>query len=418
MNFNTTNITFSQSTNTTNTVFVVLVFLLWPFIGFLIAIKNFQQRLSKTIILLFLTLFGLLFYINPSQDGQRRADSLKEAYTKPFEDVYSVFENLYEETLDFMEPIIISTVSRISDYHGILFAVYAFIFGSLMLYYLKTMHQHYLNFSNKNALLFLILLILVNPINEINGFRMWTAAWIFSVGMLNYLNKSHWKHLVFASLAITVHFSFIPLVGLILIYAIAGNRTFIYGGLAIVTFFIAELEIEQVRSYAALLGTASEDKITSYTGERYIEGRKIASEQAAVFLKLNDKGMLYFTVVLLLFIYFKTKGFFKQKLTNNFYSFSLILLSFANISSLLPSGARFYKVYYIFVFSTFILFYVYETQKSKIEIINLIALPIISLFILVSFRLFSDSASIYLFGPSFFIPNAFFDNTSLQSLLF
>lgn len=280
------------------------------------------------------------------------------------------------------------------------------------------MHQHYLIFSNRNALLFFILLIFVNPINEINGFRMWTAAWIFSVGMLNYLHKSHWKHLFFAALSITVHFSFMPLVGLIVIYAIAGNRTLIYGVLAIATFFVAELDIKQVRSYAALLGTASETKITAYTGESYIEERKIAGDQAAGFLKINEKGMLYFTAILMLLIYFKNRGVFKQKLTDNFYSLSLLLLSFANISSLLPSGSRFYRIYYIFAFSTFILFYVYEKQKQKMVPINLLALPLVMLFVIVSFRLFSDPASIYLFAPIFFIPPAFFENVSLQSILF
>lgn len=401
-----------------NTAFMAVVFVLWPFIGCLLAIKNFQSKLSKTIILFFLMLFGLLIYINPVQDSQRRAEKLKEAYTEPFEAVYETFDKLYEETLDFVEPLLIYTVSRISDYHGVLFALYAFIFGSLMLYYLKVMHQHYMSFSNTNALIFLVLLVFVNPINEINGFRMWTAAWIFSVGMLNYLHNPHWKHLVFASLAITVHFSFTPLVGLILIYALAGNRTLIYGVLAIATFFVAELNIEQVRSYAALLGTASETKITSYTGETYIEERKIAGEQGAWFLKLNDKGMLYFTVVLLLFIFIKTRGVFKQKLTDNFYSFSLLLLSFANISSLLPSGARFYKVYNIFVFATFLVYFVYEFQKKKIHVLNKLGLPFIFLFVLLSFRYFSDPASIYLFAPIFFIPAAFFDNVSLQSILF
>ncbi len=401
-----------------NLAFIAVAFILWPFMGFLLAMKDFQNKFSKTIILLFLMLFGLLFCINPLQDSKRRADMLKESYTQPFEAIYDTFDKLYEETLDFVEPVIIYSVSRFTDYHGVLFAVYAFIFGSLMLYYLTIMHQHYLKFSNRNALLFLILLIFVNPIYEINGFRMWTAAWVFSVGMLNYLHKPHWKHLMFAALSITVHFSFMPLVGLIIIYAIAGNRTFIYGVIAIATFFVAELDIHQVRSYAALLGTASETKITAYTGESYIEERKIAGEQAAGFLKLNQKGMLYFSAILLLLVYFKNRGVFKQKLTDSFYSLTLLLLSFANISSLLPSGARFYRIYYIFAFSTFILFFVYEKHKQKMVPINLLALPLVMIFVLVSFRLFSDPASIYLFGPIFFIPTAFFENVSLQSILF
>jgi hypothetical protein len=181
---------------------------------------------------------------------------------------------------------------------------------------------------------------------------------------------------------------------------------------------VAELNIEQVKSYAALLGTASETKINSYTGESHIEKVKIAREQGAWFLKLNDRGMKYFTITILIFIFIKTRGVFKQKLTDNFYSLSLLLLSFANISSLLPSGGRFYRIYYIFAFSTFLIYFVYEFQNKKIHVLNRLGLPIAILFGLLSFRYFSDPASIYLFAPIFFIPAAFFENVSLQSILF
>ena len=120
----------------------------------------------------------------------------------------------------------------------------------------------------------------------------------------------------------------------------------------------------------------------------------------------------------MLIVFLKTKGKFKSQLTANFYSFTLLFLSFANISSLIPSGARFNKVFYIFSFSTVILYYVYEQTEKKINILNKYTWPIVGLYAILAFRLFSDTASLYLIGPSFFIQNAFIENVSLESFLF
>lgn len=401
-----------------NNARLLILFIFWPFLGFLLSLKDFQNKFNQKIILFFCVLFGLLFYINPLQDGQRRADMLKEAYTQPFEMAFNSFDNLYKESLDFIEPLIVFTVSRFTDYHGVLFGIYAFIFGGLMIYYLNRVYQHYLKFPNKNALIFLILLIFVNPINEINGFRMWTAAWIFSVGVINYLHEARWRHILFASIAMFLHFSFGPLIVLLLIYKLLGNRTLLFAILAIITFFIAELNIKQVHTIAEHISPATGSKINAYTDERYIEKVANLKNQSAWFVTLNQKGILYYTVALLVIIYVRTKGVFKNRVTDNFYSFTLLLLSFANISALLPSGGRFYTIFNIFVFTTGVLYYVYELKNKKLELINWIGLPLVILFVIFSFRQFTDPASLYLFGPSFFMPTAFFENTSLQSILF
>ena len=401
-----------------NNARLLILFIFWPFLGFLLSLKDFQNKFNQKIILIFFVLFGLLFYVNPLQDGQRRADGLKEAYNQPFEMAFNAFDNLYKESVDFIEPLIIFSVSRFTDFYGVLFGVYAFIFGGLMIYYLNRVHLHFLKFPNINAFIFLILLIFVNPINGINGFRMWTAAWIFSVGVINYLHEARWRHILFASVAMFLHFSFAPLIVLLLIYKLLGNRTLLFAILAIITFFIAELNIKQVQTIAEHISPATGSKINAYTDERYIEKVANLKNQSAWFVTLNQKGILYYTVALLVIIYVRTRGVFKNRVTDNFYSFTLLLLSFANISALLPSGGRFYTIFNIFVFTTGVLYYVYELKNKKLELINWIGLPLVILFVIFSFRLFTDPASIFLFGPSFFMPTAFFENTSLQSLLF
>lgn len=407
---------YSQKSDHNNSALLLIIFIIWPFLGFLFAIYDFKRRFSRFLILLFFLIFGFLIYLNPQQDSQRRADYLKAAYLEPFDKFFDSFDKLYEESLDFIEPLLIYTVSRFTDFYGTLFAIYALIFGSLMLYYLKIMYLHFYNFKNINALIFLILLVFVNSIGEINGFRMWTAAWIFAVGMILFFHFQKDKYLLFACSAIFLHFSYIPLVILVFVYKFFGNRAFIYGSLAIFSFFVAELNIDQVQQYAAFFGKASETKISAYTGDKYIESVNNKKEVAAWFLIFNERGMHYFTSISMLMVYLKKRAYFRVKLVDNFYSFTLLLLTFANISSLLPSGARFYRVYNIFAFSTLLLYYVYEEKDKKISNINLFALPVIVLFVFFNIRLFSEPASIYLLGPSCFMPFALYENISLSIL--
>jgi hypothetical protein len=205
---------------------------------------------------------------------------------------------------------------------------------------------------------------------------------------------------------------------LFVVYAILKNRPKIYGLLALATFFVAELNIESVRQYAALFGTASEKKIEAYAGEEHIETVTQLAGQSAWYVDVINNGLKYFILASLLFVFYKTKGQFKTKITANFFSLTLLLLSFANISSLLPSGGRFYTVFNIFAFSTMVLYYVYENVEKKLSWLNQIGVPIVALQIIFTFRLFSDTASAYLIGPIFMMPFGILENVSLQSIIF
>ena len=247
---------------------------------------------------------------------------------------------------------------------------------------------------------------------------MWTAAWIFAVGVLNYMHKQKYKYVLLSACAFLVHFSFFPLVVLFVIYSLLKNRPKIYGIIAIATFFAAELNIAQVQEYAKFFGAASEKKIAAYTYEEHIQTVEQLGNNVVWYIKLIDLSVKYFILLTLVIIYYKTKGRFKSTITANFYSFSLLLLSFANISGLLPSGGRFYTVYYIFAFSTILLYYIYEDSEKKLSLLNRMGVPVVAFFVVLTFRLFADTASAYLLGPSFMMPLGLMENISLQSILF
>ncbi len=307
--------------NSANKGYLILIFIFWPFIAFLLACSDYKNKISKRIILAFFALYGLLFYLNPLMDGFRRAEHFQKISQQPFSNLINVFDNLYEESLDFVEPLLMFIVSRFTDFYGILYVVYALIFGSLMLYYLNKLYGHYESNKNANTVMFLIFLVCANPIYNIGGFRMWTAAWIYAICVLNYIHKPNYKYLLLSAISFLVHFSFFPLVVVFAIYTFFKNRVKIYGILAISTFFVAQLNIAKVREYAALFGTASERKITAYTYEGHIETVAELSDNSAWYVQFINGGVKYFILFCLLFIFYKTKGHFKSKIAASFYSF-------------------------------------------------------------------------------------------------
>lgn len=413
----TPNIT--QSKSDVNSKQLWIAFLLWPLLGFILAWRKLDEKASKKVIIAFYILYGLLYVINPAMDGSRRAEMLRDAYQKPFSDVNYFFDNLFESTLDFLDPLIIYSVSRITDFHGILFATYALIFGVLsMNFFLKLRSK--LNKSNKNfvVIVFLAVIVLTNSIFEIGGFRMWCATWIFALGTLNFLLTKKKVFLAFAGVSIVMHFSYLPLVAILFLYSIVGNKTYVFAVLALVSFAVSELNIESVRQYAALISPAYETKITAYTHDGYIEQITELNQQSSWFLQLAPQGLLYFSVFSIFIILFKKTHWREDIVLKRLINISLLLLSFSNISSLLPSGGRFRTIYFIFTFATLAYYYSYFRFNYKVSALNYVGLFFISLKLLIIFRIGFETLSVYTLFPSVFLPIGFFDIQSVKDLLF
>jgi len=409
----------SKSRETNAIRYIWVAFFFWPLLGFLLAWYHIRTKGAKYIIIAFYLLYGLLYVINPAMDGARRADLLSEAHSEPLSNVFFYINNLYETTVDFLDPIIIYLVSRFSDFHGFLFATYAIIFGLLSLKFIQNLSRRYINYPmNKNALLFFILLVWTNFVFNIGGFRMWTAAWIFSLSTLYYLRNLKIKYIILAGTSVLMHFSFIPLTLLLLTYHFLGNRPKLYVILAIGSLFVSELDIGSIQSYSSNFGSAIEHKVDSYTNEQYMAKRESLRQNYVWFMDVGPRLLFYFTYVSLAYLYYKTKGVTKDYVFNGLFSLSLLFLAFSNISALLPSGGRFRVIFYSFAFATLFIYYIKFEEKRSLKNINWLGLPIATLYLLIKFRIATETISLYLIGPSLVIPFGLYDPAPLKDFLF
>lgn len=392
------------------------LFLIWPLLGFICAWKNVGQKHANAVIICFYFLFGLCFIVNPTMDSAGRAEALIDASNKPFFDFSS---DLFETKTDIFDFLIIHTVSRFTSWHGALFAVYATIFGFLSIRYISILIKNEELFDvNWNIFCFLWMIVWVNSIFEIGGFRMWSGAWIFSIGALQFLYSKKDKFILISGLSLLMHFSYFPLLILLLIYRFFGNRILIYSIFAIISFFVSELDVDLLRNYAGIINPAVQKKVEVYTKEEYVDFVSTNKENLAWFMTFSNKGVLYFSVVLLFLIVFKNAKSFSSYVLSSFISFSLLLLSFSNLSSLIPSGGRFRTLFYIFVFTTFIIFFNRHLGTQKFGKFIILGLPALILSNLIVFRYGSEMFNSYLLGPSPTILLGLFDPFPLSNILF
>lgn len=388
--------------NKRNTIVIAMI---WPIMGLIMALKHYNKFNTKNIILVFCVLYGFTFVINEEMDGDRYAERLKNDYGKPFSD--SAFNEyitgLYETSLDFVQPLINFVISRVTDSHHVLFAVYALVFGYFWLKSIDFVNKRFQMDRNELTILYTIFFISLIPIFNINGFRMWTAAWIFIYGALHVVVNKDWRYLLISLAACTVHFSFLTANVILILWFFLGNHKWVYLSLALITFAISELDLSVVRSYAQMISPALESKANAYASDAYADNVAQLRSNDVWFMQLSPiltRYLLLFNLLFMIFVSTKKK---LPKSELNLLSFTLLFLAYANIASLVPSGGRFVTVYSVFAAILSIIL-VSKYYYSRLDApYRLISLGVVLLSVVITLRVAAPSINTILFAPSILI---------------
>jgi hypothetical protein len=374
--------------------FHYLGFLIWPFGMMLDAFRHREKPWSKNVFWIFCIFFGYTFVI--AKNDQSYKDSAKIAqlliyYANADMSLGELFRSFYSESsnmVDIVQPLIIFLVSRVTDNSRVLFTILAVIFG----YFYSRNIWYVLGHikSNITIVLFVYLLTfaLINPIWNINGFRMNVAAQIFLYGTLPYLLEGNRKKLIWSGVSVFFHFSFLVPVVILLLFVFLKNRMGIYLGLFILTAFIKEIDLQQVRSALSFLPPVFQTRVAGYTNLEYAAAVGNVYQSLSWFLPFSSKCITWVTYIMTLFICLFCRNILKgRKDLTTLLCFSLLLYSFANIFSLVPSGARFLSVAYSFMFPFFILFFLTADEIKGLPVIKGISVPFLLFFCMVAVRL-------------------------------
>lgn len=397
-----------SSFSVSNSRSYLILFLVWPFLAFISALTNYDHKDAKKVVYFYCIYIGLTYFINTLYyvDAAGYALDLKANALLPFSDFFKIVGGLYssDTSVDFIEPLISFIVSRFTDDYRILFGVYAAIFGFFYLKSIDLLHTNYLKNQGWNVGIHLVFFTVILPITAINGFRMWTAAWIFFYGAYHVILFRDPRFLLLTFASVFIHWSFMSANVILLIYFFAGNRNYIYLPLALASFVVSNLMAPLFRSISLRLGGALQGRYESYSSEEYITQRQEINEQATWFLQLGNNLVFYYLVFAIFIIQVQNGKLMNEKGSKNLYSFLLLFLAFVNFGRDIPSfGERFQIIFFLFA-TLYVFTYFVKRPGNKINLLTLVGLFPMILYSAIIIRQGSENLNVWMLSPAFGLP--------------
>lgn len=388
-----------------------IFFIFSPFLTVIYSLKNYRHTFAKNVIWAFTVFYGYTFIIfNEEMDSHRYREwfvknaSADLTFSQFLGTLYNVDNFSSGINIDIVEPILSYFVSLFTSDYRFLFAVYGLIVGyfySRNLWYILDR----VDFKAKPLLVPLVFAFaLIAPIWDLNGFRFCAATHIFLMGTLPYLFEGKKKGLILSVLSITVHFSFVLPVVILLAYLLVGNRFFIFYIFFISSMFVREINVDKLNELiSSNLPEVFQLRTSGYTSLDRAQELKEDSAKSNLnwYVKGHENVLKWLIIIFMSVIFFRGKDYVQNhKSLLRLMCFTLLLYGCANVAALVPSGGRFLSLSNLFALA-FIILYVQNGPKETIitKLIPL-AVPLLWLFIIVRFRMSLDT-----FGVSTILGN-------------
>lgn len=373
-------------------------FLIWPFGTMIAAFNDRKKYWAKDIFWLFCTYFGFTFIISDENlDSARYAIVLSEFHESGlrFGDIIRLLYSTGSEYIDIVQPILTYLTAIFTDNPAILFSVFAFVFG---FFYSRNIWYILDRINGKitiEAFVFILAYILICPIWFINGIRMYAAAQVFIFGLMPYIFEGNKKNLIWSFGSVFFHFSFVFPVLILFSYMLIRNRPVFFFVFSLITLFISEINLEVFRGLFSFLPGFMQSRISYFDAEG-ARGLSELRQELSWYLKFSEQAVKLVGYAFTIVIFSKGKSIFKNNPEMlNLLSFSLWIYGWSNLARLIPSGGRFTTVADM-IMMTFLIFFITKFYNDKVyKYLNIIAIPVLLLFIIVSLRIGADMCGFY-----------------------
>lgn len=362
-----------------------LLLMFFPIGALISSLRWFRIPQSKNIFWVACIFLGLTYIYNPAgqsnADGLRYAEDLIVLHDNPqnWETFKASFYDSSGGFLDLYQPIVTFLLALFTGEPRILFAIFALVFGffySRNMWFVLEKIPVSLNFT---LLVLITTLFLVNPIWNINGVRMWTAAQVFVYGALPYIWNKDKSKILWVFISVVFHFSFFIPVLIFLVYVFLPKKsTLPFLILYLISLFISEVEISFFQSLAEYLPDILDRKVAGYTSETYVAKVFGEGESAGLFVTLLSYISKWGVAVLLIYITVREKLVLKLNSSlRNLLTFSMFILAISFFLSNVPSGGRFVTVASVFVFAFLVMYYAFLKENnlsiSGVRLIEIVA---------------------------------------------
>lgn len=382
------------------------MFLFWPFAALVHVLYNFKNKGSKEVFWFFCIFFGFIFiYEDPalqkfSLDSAYYANELIQLQYNPVS-VQQIFSDLINKKEDIYSSLITLFVSYFTYDPRYLFVIFATIYGYL---YASNLWMVFERVEKKVDIFLFFLMamfVLVLPIWNINGVRMYTAAQLLLFGLLKY-NLQGKKYGLFLILSTTlVHFSFLyPVVVFLLNLIIPGRSTKALLVLYVISMLLGELDLVSTLKEYDFGESIYQEKLTAYTHEDYLANLSTSDERLNLQVILSKTIFRWTIFALAVYIFMKINKFNFPIQLSRFINFSLLFGATANIANNFPSGYRFVMIANYVFLANMLLIVIRKENNFLKNTTMLLLLPPIAFISIMWFRL-----GMQFFGIEFFVGN-------------
>lgn len=357
-------------------VFNILLFIIWPFLGFLYTLFRPITNLTYCIFICFFFLIGCSFdFHDITLDSHQYAvDFIKMSQL----DIFTVFfyQLLVAERIDFYFTTIVLFLSRITDNPNFLFGTCSAITGGMVCKLFVLLKTEWQGSFNIYIWIISFLIFFASPYTGINAIRYYTALWLFLISAIMYFVYDRKKWLLGIICTPLFHNSFLVCIFLYFIgkFLKFDSKSLYYICLAVLIFsftgwqsaildFIPD-NIGVFSRYESYIDASNINEFNQKMGGRHI---------------LNKLLPLYNNIIIILFVYFELiKNRNHQIICVSLLNFVLLLFSFNSLFSFIPSMARFQTL--IDVLMYFYLFLFYKHNRNRVaSLFILLFLPVLFL---------------------------------------
>lgn len=325
-------------------------FLIWPLGAFVASLRLVGQRVFSLMLVLFYFLYGFTYIISgKDQDTYRISQYFEEASKLSFSDLWNKILNLYAlgNKPDIFQDLLQFSVSRFTTDVQVYFAIISVLLAiiSVKIFEKVVETKPFSRSLNYFSLLLLLFLLLVLSPGRINSFRHYFALAIFLFSIYSYIQTNKPKYIFLLCITPFIHFAFILVIPLIVVFKFIGNRFWVYYLLILTSFIFTDQVSNYIRDYTAGLDeNALQYHATQYTSDYYL--KQVSQLKSQRYFILDR--YIYFTTIFFLGLSLYSAyylGLASDQLKKLF-SMTLLIFAFVNAFSELESISNRFGVLY------------------------------------------------------------------------
>lgn len=347
--------------------------LLFPVLGMVAALYFHKDKYAKYLFWLGCVYLGFVHIFNPinesGADGVRYAQRLTE-YAGIEINSHNLKDMFYSngDNNDIYQQTVTLLVSRFTTNAHILFCVFAAIMGFFYTGNIWMVLDRFNGDKNKWFIwLLIIMYIMLVPIYQINGVRMWTALHVFVFGALSYYLRSSKSSLLWVFVTPFIHFSYLPFVLFFLIFLFLPKKSHtIY-----FVFFFVSVFVDNLQDYIPLKDLLLQyspqflhTKIDEYLIEGYSEYEADMLGGLSFYVKLVPMSLKIFIYVFIGFVWLNFKKLINSDEQKVMLFIFLFIGGIVQMLSSLPQMVRFDRLVHMFFFVFILLTY---SNYNKLE---------------------------------------------------